>query len=140
MRATPTMGAGTDVQNHVLRDHDGFIEELYHLLWRKNVAGLPCADILLPDIVIYKYRIPAYWCAHPARTRAGRRALRSWRRRYFMGTDGRLKRKNKSSIVNKRIYDEFTKHAKAPTEVVAYHVKEDHESGDASRGARSVTS
>ena len=42
--------------HHTLRDHDGFIETLYHLLWVKNINGEPCPNILVPDVVIYKYR------------------------------------------------------------------------------------
>ena len=86
------------------RDHDGFIESLYHLLWVKNINGESCPEVRVPDVVIYKYRIPAYW--------------------YFTGSDGQLKWKNKTSIVNKKIYAEFTKGAKTPQDVVAYHISE----------------
>ena len=44
--------------------------------------------------------------------------------RYFVSSNGQLKRKNKASIVNKKIYEEFTKHATSPHEVVAYHINE----------------
>ena len=75
----------------VLEDHDGFIAGLYHLLWQKNINGETCPGMLLPDLILYKYRIPAYW--------------------YFTGSDGSLKRKSKASIVNKKIYADFTKGA-----------------------------
>ena len=75
----------------VLEDHDGFIAGLYHLLWQKNISGETCPGMLLPDLILYKYRIPAYW--------------------YFTGSDGSLKRKSKASIVNKKIYADFTKGA-----------------------------
>ena len=29
-----------------LRDHDGFIESLYHLLWVKNINGESCPEVL----------------------------------------------------------------------------------------------
>ena len=48
----------------VLEDHDGFVEAFYHLLWVKNFNGEPC-NVLVPDVVLYKYRIPAYWCVAP---------------------------------------------------------------------------
>ena len=86
------MASASDT-HHTLRDHDGFVEALYHLLWVKNINGEPCPDILVPDVIIYKYRIPAYW--------------------YFTGADGQLKRKNKASIVNKKIFAEFTKGVKS---------------------------
>ncbi len=76
------MASGSD-SAPTLRDHDGFIESLYHLLWVKNINGESCPEVRVPDVVIYKYRIPAYW--------------------YFTGSDGQLKRKNKTSIVNKKI-------------------------------------
>lgn len=100
----PAAGSMADGKNFELRDHDGFIEELYHLLWAKNIRGSPCPDIWIPDVVIYKYRIPAYW--------------------YFMGLDGKLKRKNKANIINRKIYAEFTKDARSPSDVVAYHLTE----------------
>lgn len=109
------MASASDT-HHTLRDHDGFIEELYHLLWVKNINGEPCPDVLVPDVVIYKYRIPAYW--------------------YFTGSDGQLKRKNKGSIINKKIFAEFTKGAKSPSDVVAYHISENE---DASPGQPSTT-
>jgi len=87
-----------------LRNHDGFIEELFHLLWAKNATNQPCPDVMIPDTVIYRYRIPAFW--------------------YFVGADNKLKRKNKANIVNKKIYAEFTKEAKSPHDVVAYHISE----------------
>ena len=96
-------------ETHTLRDHDGFVEALYHLLWVKNINGEPCPDILVPDVIIYKYRIPAYW--------------------YFTGADGQLKRKNKASIVNKKIFAEFTKGVKSAHEVVAYHISENEGGG-----------
>ena len=49
--------------------------------------------------------IPAYW--------------------YFTGSDGQLKRKNKASIVNQKIFAEFTKGAKSPHDVVAYHISDE---------------
>ena len=76
----------------LLEDSDAFVEGLYHLLWSKNQSGEPCPDILVPDVVIYKYQIPAYW--------------------YFTGSDGRLKRKNKAGIVNKKIHADFTRGAR----------------------------
>lgn len=79
-----------------LEDHDGFIADVYHLLWLKNANGETCPGMLLPDLVLYKYRIPAYW--------------------YFTSVDGSLKRKCKGSIVNKRIYAEFTRGASSPSD------------------------
>lgn len=60
--------------------------------------------MLIPDTVIYKYCIPAYW--------------------YFTGADGRLKRKNKASIVSKKIYAEFVRGAKHHDDIVACHISE----------------
>jgi len=94
--------AGPDVPE--LQDHDGFIADLYHLLWQKNVNGDTCPGMLLPDLILYKYRIPAYW--------------------YFTALDGSLKRKSKASIVNKKIYADFTKNVNSANDVVAYHICE----------------
>ena len=99
MRSSNTASSSS----HTLRDQDGHIEALYHLLWAKNINGEPCPDVLVPDVVIYKYRIPAYW--------------------YFTGVDGQLKRKHKSSIINKKIFAEFTK-GKSAQDVVAYHISQ----------------
>ena len=52
-----------DMQAPILADHDGFVEAFYHLLWAKNFNGEPCPEILVPDTIIYKFRIPAYWYA-----------------------------------------------------------------------------
>ncbi|KAL3928601.1 MAG: hypothetical protein SGPRY_002318 [Prymnesium sp.] len=87
-----------------LEDHDGFISELYYLLWLKNSKGETCPGMLLPDVILYKYRIPAYW--------------------YFTAMDGSLKRKSKSSIVNKKIFADFTKGTSNSCDVVAYHICE----------------
>ena len=87
----------------VLADHDGFVEAIYHLLWAKTFNGEPC-QVLVPDTVIYKYRIPAHW--------------------YFTGADGRLRRKNKASIVNQKIFKDFTAGARSDRDVVACHICE----------------
>jgi UDP-galactopyranose mutase len=83
-----------------IADHDGFVEALYHLLWAKTFNGEPC-QVLVPDTIIYKYRIPAYW--------------------YFTGADGRLRRKNKASIINQKIFKDYTykQWAKYPAELDA---------------------
>ena len=78
-------------ESHVLLDHDGFVEAFFHLLWAKNFNGEPCPEILVPDTIIYKFRIPAYW--------------------YFTGTDGRLRRKNKANIVNTKIFKDLRRSA-----------------------------
>ena len=89
---------------YALDNHDGFVEELYHLLWVKNSSNQPCPDVMIPDVVIYKYRIPAYW--------------------YFTGADGRLRRKNKASIVNQKVFKDFTAGARSDRDVVALHICE----------------
>lgn len=86
------MGAAGD-STPILTDHDGFTEAFYHLLWAKNFNGEPCPEVLVPDTIIYKYRIPAYW--------------------YFTGSDGRLKRKNKASIKNEGILKAFCASARS---------------------------
>ena len=53
----------------------------------QNFNGEPCPEVLVPDTIIYKYRIPAYW--------------------YFTGSDGRLKRKAKANIKNELILKSF---------------------------------
>jgi len=95
----------------VMVDHDGFVESFYHLLWSKNFNGDPC-EVLVPDVIIYKYRIPAYW--------------------YFTGGDGRLRRKNKSNIVNQKIFKDFTAGARSDKDVVACHICEHAVEGDTS--------
>ena len=77
----------------------------------KNINGESCPEVRVPDVVIYKYRIPAYW--------------------YFTGSDGQLKRKNKTSIVNKKIA-EFTKGAKTPQDVGVPHLERVSADGDGS--------
>jgi hypothetical protein len=93
-----------DANTPILADHDGFVEAFYHLLWAKNFNGEPCPEILVPDTIIYKFRIPAYW--------------------YFTGTDGRLRRKNKANIVNTKIFKDFTAGARSDRDVVACHICE----------------
>ena len=95
--------ADLDSKSGSLADHDGFVEAIYHQLWAKNSHGEPC-QVLVPDVIIYKYRIPAYW--------------------YFTGADGRLKRKNKANIVNQRILAHFSAHARSERDVVACHICE----------------
>lgn len=113
------MGGGANVAEStpMMEDHDGFVEAIYHLLWAKNFNGEPC-NVLVPDVVLYKYRIPAYW--------------------YFTGSDGRLRRKNKSSIVNQKIYKDFTAGARSDKDVVACHICEHPLDGGELRGTSSV--
>ena len=59
--SVPVPSAMADAQAPILADHDGFVEAFYHLLWAKNFNGEPCPEILVPDTIIYKFRIPAYW-------------------------------------------------------------------------------
>lgn len=96
-----------------LVDHDGFVEAFYHMLWAKNFNGEPCPEVLVPDTIIYKYRIPAYW--------------------YFTGSDGRLRRKNKANIVNQKIFKDFTAGARSEKDVVALHICERPIGGDAAK-------
>jgi len=93
-----------DASTPILADHDGFVEAFYHLLWAKNFNQEPCPEILVPDTIIYKFRIPAYW--------------------YFTGADGRLRRKNKANIVNQKIFKDFTAGARSDRDVVACHICE----------------
>ena len=95
--------AALDSKTATLADHDGFVEAIYHQLWARNFNGEPC-QVLVPDVIIYKYRIPAYW--------------------YFTGTDGRLRRKNKANIVNQRILTDFTAGVRTDRDVVACHICE----------------
>jgi hypothetical protein len=97
------MGAAGD-STPILADHDGFTEAFYHLLWAKNFNGEPCPEVLVPDTIIYKYRIPAYW--------------------YFTGGDGRLKRKAKANIKNELILKSFCAAARSDKDVVAMHICE----------------
>lgn len=97
------MGAAGD-STPILADHDGFTEAFYHLLWAKNFNGEPCPEVLVPDTIIYKYRIPAYW--------------------YFTGSDGRLKRKAKANIKNELILKSFCAAARSDRDVVAMHICE----------------
>ena len=105
--------ADSSDSHRTLRDQDGHIEALYHAMWAKNSHGEPCPGILVPDVVIYKHRVPAYW--------------------YFTGTDGKLKRKHRGSIANGKIFAEFTKGARSARDVVAYHISEG--AGDTSKTA-----
>ena len=72
------MGSASGEATPVMVDHDGFVEAFYHLLWAKNFNGEPC-KVLVPDVIIYKYRIPVSASPRvgecpPARTRAPDRA------------------------------------------------------------------
>ena len=106
-----TMSADQAASLPTIADHDGFVEALYHLLWAKTFNGEPC-QVLVPDTIIFKYRIPAYW--------------------YFTGADGRLRRKNKASIVNQKIFKDFTAGARSDKDVVACHISEHPLAGDTS--------
>lgn len=79
---------------------DGIIENLYHYLWTKDELDSG-PNINIPDTVVYRYRQPAMW--------------------FFTSSDGSIKKKNKSNLVNVRIEEAFLKN-KSGSDIVAYYI------------------
>eukprot|EP00743_Colponemidia_sp_Colp-15_P006598 GILK01007111.1.p1 GENE.GILK01007111.1~~GILK01007111.1.p1 ORF type:complete len:756 (-),score=125.15 GILK01007111.1:128-2395(-) len=87
---------------------DGVIENLFHFLWTKDTLFETGPAVLIPDTIIYKYRQPAFW--------------------YFTASDGSIKRKGKSKLVNAKIEEDFLK-GENPSGIVAYYIFTKEENG-----------
>ncbi|KAJ1452832.1 hypothetical protein M885DRAFT_588904 [Pelagophyceae sp. CCMP2097] len=81
---------------------DGVSDLLLQLLHKRDELNYG-PTIYVPDTVVYKFGQPVHW--------------------YFTGVDGKLKKKNKSNLVNVRIEEALTK---GPVcDVVAYYISEE---------------
>lgn len=69
-------------------DVDGINENFFNLLWTKDELNFG-PSINIPDTIIFKYGQPVSW--------------------YFTTTQGKIKKKNRSNLLNARIEDSFTK-------------------------------
>ena len=69
-------------------DVDGINENFFNLLWMKDELNFG-PSINIPDTIIFKYGQPISW--------------------YFTTSQGKIKKKNRSNLLNARIEDSFTK-------------------------------
>ena len=69
-------------------DVDGINENFFNLLWMKDELNFG-PSINIPDTIIFKYGQPITW--------------------YFTSSQGKIKKKNRSNLLNARIEDAFTK-------------------------------
>jgi len=67
---------------------DGISDHFFELLWSKDELNFG-PSVYVPDTVVYRYGKPYSW--------------------YFTGIDGKMKKKNKTNLVNQRIEEAFTK-------------------------------
>lgn len=75
--------------NHIEpTDVDGINENFFNLLWMKDELNFG-PSINIPDTIIFKYGQPVTW--------------------YFTSSQGKIKKKNRSNLLNARIEDSFTK-------------------------------
>lgn len=98
----------------VLLEGDGLIEDLYHLLWRKDSPYYQdgVLRVNLPHTVIYKNKKPSVW--------------------YFTSIKGDIMRKKFSKLVPEIIQEEFMKNM-SKTGIVAsyiYRVPKNNDLGD----------
>jgi hypothetical protein len=75
-------------QNMEQTDVDGINENFFNLLWTKDELNFG-PSINIPDTIIFKYGQPVSW--------------------YFTTAQGKIKKKNRSNLLNARIEDSFTK-------------------------------
>lgn len=76
-------------KNHLEQtDVDGINENFFNLLWMKDELNFG-PSINIPDTIIFKYGQPIAW--------------------YFTTAQGKIKKKNRSNLLNARIEDSFTK-------------------------------
>lgn len=87
----------------VLLEGDGLIEDLYHLLWRKDSPFFQEGSLRvnLPHTIIYKNKKPNMW--------------------YFTSRNGSIIRKKFSKLVPEIIQEEFLKNV-SKTGIVAYYI------------------
>lgn len=87
----------------VLLEGDGLIEDLYHLLWRKDSPFYQegVLRVNLPHTIIYKNKKPCMW--------------------YFTSTNGSIMRKKFSKLVPEIIEEEYVKNM-SKTGIVAYYI------------------
>jgi hypothetical protein len=88
MRGPRSIGASTVKRGGGGLVGDGISEELFALLWSKDIGGQG-ALINIPDTVIYKFGQPAEW--------------------YFTSNKGRVKKKNRINLSPSRIEEAFLK-------------------------------
>lgn len=94
-----------------LIEGDGFIENIYHLLWMKDTLYEINPFIMIPQTIIYKYSKPCYW--------------------YFTSKiDSTLKKKSNLLLNNDKIKEEFLKNYDPNIDVVAYYVFQKFETKD----------
>ena len=67
---------------------DGINEQFFNLLWMKDELNFG-PSINIPDTIIFKFGQPVTW--------------------YFTSSSGKIKKKNRSNLLNARIEDSFTK-------------------------------
>ena len=48
---------GSGRPSGAMRSYDGYIDEIYSHLWSKDAQGRGCEHVMIPDTVIFKYRL-----------------------------------------------------------------------------------
>lgn len=80
---------------------DGYVENIFHLLWTKEVIFTNLAQVSIPDTIIFKYQQPVFW--------------------YFTSKNGEILRKSKKKLTIRNIEESFLKHP-SDTGIVAYYI------------------
>lgn len=80
---------------------DGYVENIFHLLWTKEVIFMNIAQISIPDTIIFKYQQPAFW--------------------YFTSKNGEILWKTKKKLSLWNIEDAFLKNI-SDSGIVAYYI------------------
>lgn len=80
---------------------DGLVENLFHLLWTKEVKYKKNVPIYIPDTIIYKYEQPSFW--------------------YFTAKNGEIMRKSKKNLSNEKIEESFLQNI-SQSGIVAFYM------------------
>ena len=80
---------------------DGFVENVFHLLWTKEIMEKADVPLYLPDTVIFKYKQPTCW--------------------YFTSKNGKILKKTKRKLTIQTIEEQFLKNI-SDSGIVAYYV------------------
>ena len=94
---------------------DEFLENIFHLLWIKDVMYKNLAQINIPDTVIFKNEQPSFW--------------------YFTSKNGEILRKSKKNMTNEAIQKHFLKGVKE-SGIVAYYMYQKKRDADEEGGGK----
>ena len=80
---------------------DGLVDNLYHFIWKKDAMFETGPYVLMPDTILYRFENPVFW--------------------YFTSKQGKILKKNKKSITNKLIEEQFLRNV-SPSGIVAVYI------------------